>query len=218
MNKDHGPELTSSQLVYSEVKSALTRGERWLDDKFFDSSIANRFGVSRTPAREALSKLLVEGLLTRSGRTYSVREFSVSEIHCLYQLREELECLSVRKACERRSQCNMDVLENLVVAMDKCIDSEEKSFEFSQLDQEYHLAIAEMSGNVFLLEAMYSIQNKSALVRGKHLLRQQSRLRAQVEHKKIIEAFSRELPLVAEAEMRYHIRSSIEAYLRSQDD
>src|ERR1700752_1066794 len=95
--------LNAVDALYAQIKQRVLRHEFEIGSKFFESDVADMFAVSRTPAREALTRLLSEGLLVRSGRIYSVRTFSLTEVKDLFDVRERLECLAVEAAARNYS-------------------------------------------------------------------------------------------------------------------
>ncbi len=218
MNPDIAPDekleaarLPPSALLYESVRGRLLTNTLALGDRFYESDLASLINVSRTPAREILIRLSAEGLVTRNGRSYSVREFSIDEIGKLYLIREALECLAARCAIENLDDADLSRLGALVAAMDHEASTGNVSA-FNLLDCQFHNAIASLSQNVFLVEAMSAMQSKAMLIRNRQLSRPQGLRYAQTDHTRILDALARRLPDVADAEMRHHIRSSVDVF------
>ena len=92
------PVLTDA---YSLILEAIDVGEYKPGDRVVESDLAERFGVSRTPIREALQRLETQSLLARDGRSLIVASLDHNQMAELYVVRSELEGLSARLAARR---------------------------------------------------------------------------------------------------------------------
>jgi GntR family transcriptional regulator of vanillate catabolism len=91
-----------ARIVY-QLSQLIVRGELVAGEKLAEIPLAERFGVSRTPIRYALSVLEKEGLLVRdSSRSFVIRRFSVEEILDAIEVRSVLEGLAAREVAQRR--------------------------------------------------------------------------------------------------------------------
>ena len=204
-----GHRLHAVDTVYDHLKRLILANALDFGGKFFESDIARKFGVSRTPAREALTRLLSEGVLIKNRRTYSVREFSLPEVQDLFDVRETLECLAVATAARVADETTLAPLIELFAMMNQAAQKDDCIPEFNELDRRFHMNIALMSKNRFLIEALSVIQDKAMMVRHRYLAEPQGMLRAQADHALILAAIERRNPEAATAEMRHHIRSSV---------
>lgn len=95
---------SGTERAYCAIKSLAINYEFPPGQSINESLISKQLGVSRTPIREALNRLAVEGLLKFvPNKGYSPRELNVTEIVDLYELRVALETAAFRHACERAS-------------------------------------------------------------------------------------------------------------------
>jgi len=135
------------------MRGAATPGERIRVDK-----LCAQIGVSRTPVREALVALEREGLVrTVPGRGYFVREISFREALDAYQLRIILEPLATALAARRIRDAELPVLRELAsVSTD---GSEESITEAVERNREFHVRIAQASGNARLAEIMADLMD-----------------------------------------------------------
>lgn len=91
-----------SRIVH-QLGQLIVRGELVAGEKLAEIALADRFGVSRTPIRQALAVLEQEGLLVRdASRSYVVRHFSLQEILDAIEVRAALEGIAARTLAERR--------------------------------------------------------------------------------------------------------------------
>ena len=84
--------------AYDMILGAIDVGEFRPGDRLVESDLADRFGVSRTPIREALQRLETQSLLSRDGRSLIVASLDHSQMAELYAVRTELEGLAARLA------------------------------------------------------------------------------------------------------------------------
>lgn len=183
-------EILSMALAPGEVVS-----ERFLQD---------RYGVSRTPIRQALAVLVQEGLINRGVRGgYEVAPIDLQEIRELFEFREEVEDDAVRLACRRATQEELARLRATVDRGRADIDPEE----WLAQGLDIHVELAALSGNTFLRDA---VQNAVArALRLRWLLASDPALRetAWTEHCEILDyVAARDEDAAAEA-VRLHTRA-----------
>ena len=87
--------------VYDQLRAQIARGELRPNERLVEADLAQRLSVSRTPIRESIQRLAVDGLVVNRRRAWFVREHSPAEITALYEVREALEGYAARLAAER---------------------------------------------------------------------------------------------------------------------
>ncbi len=90
--------------AYSMILEAIDMGAYRPGDRLVESELAERFGVSRTPIREALQRLETQSLLARDGRSLIVASLDHNQMAELYVVRRELEGLAARLAAQHATQ------------------------------------------------------------------------------------------------------------------
>lgn len=204
--------------VYARLKAAILSQEIRAATPLQETELGVQFDVSRTPVREALHDLLSEGLVRRHGRFYQVTQMSSLEIRHLYEVREALERMAVLLFIERANPASLDTLHlNLDQQVNALADKDINRL--TALDSQFHLAIADMTGNTFLQQQLASVHDKVMLVRGQTSSTTPTWSdRVIVEHGRILSALSRSDAAVAEAEMRYHLNSVIRLHSGMQQE
>jgi DNA-binding GntR family transcriptional regulator len=125
--------------IYEEIRRSIIVGELKPSDIVNEREVAARFGVSKSPARDALSWLTFEGLLKPLPRYgYMVTSFTVRDIQEAFHLRELLEVEAVRLAVDRIADEELDELE-LTLGPPSPADT--------RINRQFHMALAEASGN-----------------------------------------------------------------------
>ena len=191
------PALTSQAVAVS----ASERAYRQLRDEILDGVLApgaglleveqsDRIGVSRTPLRAAIARLIADGLVAgRAGRGFMVTEMSVDSIHELYEFRRALEEHASRIAATRRDPLVfLQLREQFRAAPELLLHGEDGLHRYYELIDDFDHAVDAAVGNPFLVAALASVRTHLARIR--RLARHNpGRLRAAaVEHLLIIDA------------------------------
>ncbi len=100
--------------AYSLILSAIDNGTYRPGDRLVESELAERFGVSRTPVREALQRLETQSMLKRDGRSLIVATLDHNQLAELYTVRTELEALAARLAARHATPEEIRVLIGMV--------------------------------------------------------------------------------------------------------
>ncbi|WP_431285684.1 GntR family transcriptional regulator [Humitalea sp. 24SJ18S-53] len=190
---------------YGTLKAEITSLRLSPGTQLQEVALGQRLGMSRTPVREALQRLLGDGLVERFGRFWRVILLTETEIRELCELREALECMAVTLAVTRDPACPA-ALEALTEAQVAAVARGDWDT-FNMLDGAFHLRIAEAAGNTALLRQLETLHHRVCLVRGMEQRRPHWSERVPTEHRRIVDAMRRGDAEIAAAEMRYHIRS-----------
>lgn len=202
-----------SDTIYAQLKAAILSQKILPSTALQETELGAQFNVSRTPVREALHDLLNEGLVRRHGRFYQVVEMSTDEIRHLYEVREALERMAVQLSIERATDASINSLYDIIDDQTKAL-AEQDIPKLTQLDSDFHLTIAKMTGNLFLYKQLASVHDKVMLARSQIASTTSTWSHGViVEHERILSALTRRDIAVADAEMRYHLNSVIRLHL-----
>jgi DNA-binding GntR family transcriptional regulator len=129
--------------AYWHVRNGILSGDLPPGTVLAESELANVIGGSRTPVRQALGRLLQEGLIEVGPRRQSiVRGFTSDQREEMRLLREALEGVAVRRACEVMELGAIDRL-RLLIIQQRRVAAAGLNDEFVELDEQFHLSIAE---------------------------------------------------------------------------
>ncbi|NCZ63339.1 MAG: GntR family transcriptional regulator, partial [Cellvibrionales bacterium] len=124
-------------------------------DRLVESELAERFGVSRTPIREALQRLETQSLLSRDGRSLIVASLDHSQMAELYVVRSELEGLAARLAARHATIEEKRVLQDMVNDDYKIVDDPSA---LSRANRRFHKQIHLASHNRFLVQQNITVE------------------------------------------------------------
>lgn len=167
-----------TETVKSAPERASDRAYRVLRDEILDGILAAgtvlleveqaaRLGVSRTPLRSAVARLVADGLVAgRSGRGFSVTEMSVDAVNDLYELREALEERAATLAARSDDRTAFRMLRERFVAAPALLEAGEAGIhDYYALIDEFDAAIDAAVDNPFLVGALDSVRTHLARIR-----------------------------------------------------
>jgi DNA-binding GntR family transcriptional regulator len=187
----------------------LTPGER-LTERWLEG----HFAGSRTPIRAALARLEGEDLVRRDGRNWIVAPIDLGELEQLSEFREPLETTAVRLACARASEADLAAIEEM---LDACQSGAPRD-EWHRVGTDFHVEIARLSGNPFIVKAIESVMTRLSRARWLEVWTEPSREQAWAEHRRILAFIRRNEPDVAAREAADHIRDTRNRLLHSLND
>lgn len=204
-------QVPRGELVYRAVLEALRSGDLKPGDRVREQDIAERLGVSRTPVREALGRLLGKGLLESvGGRGLVVRSLAAGEVVDLYIMREIMEGAAARLAAQHASAPELAALADIHALFTAHLDDEKQ---LARLNRHFHDAIHRAARNPYLDVASRELQDTIALL-GITTFSVEGRPASAVEeHAAILRAINERDADAAEQAARAHIRSALRARL-----
>jgi DNA-binding GntR family transcriptional regulator len=211
--KSRGTENLSTR-VYNQIKNLILCNEIMPGQKLHHQQLSERLGVSRTPVREALTRLVQEGYVAFvPNRGFTCKEIRMQEAEELYELREALEAFAVEKAIENLTETALDQLRE---KMDLYGGDVQNRFTRERLmyDQDVHLEIAQLAGNETLKNSLGHVFERIVLKRRTDGLYDAARgVSAHQQHLKLLQAMEQRNVTEAVTIVRAHIRRGKENVL-----
>lgn len=197
--------------TYQALRTAILSGELVTGTRLIETQLAEALQVSRTPIREALRQLQQEDLVVSDEDGLRVATLSEEDAAQLYDCRIALEQLSVSAACQNASAAQLKKLVQAVDKADKILKQpkhELTKFQLLDLDYQFHRAIAESSGNLWLVSLLDQLFDKMALLRIRTMQQNPDVLEIRKEHRRICQAICDRKVEVAVSAIREHLTAS----------
>src|SRR5215216_331297 len=142
--------LLRSDEIYDSVRADIVHGVLRPNQRLVEVELATRLGVSRTPVRESLQRLVFEGLVQRQRGGWVVHEHSVEEIRAIYEVRAALEGYAAFLAATRVTPAQLEALEALYPPGDDGFDADPDAQ--VALNERFHDGVIAAAGNSRLSE------------------------------------------------------------------
>lgn len=193
---------TNQKDAYALILDAIDSHVYKPGDRLVESDLADRFGVSRTPIREALQRLETQSLLTRDGRSLIVASLDHTQMSELYVVRGELEGLAARLAARHSTPEEIRVLRDMLEQDRKLVGDPAA---LSRANKRFHKQIHLASHNRFLVQQLDLVHRSMALLATTSLAAEGRGTGALAEHEAIVAAIEAGDGDAADAALRDHI-------------
>lgn len=180
--------LPLREVVFKNIRDAIIKGTLKPGERLMETDLADKMGVSRTPVREALRKLELEGfidIIPRKGAV--VKEITSKEIEDVLQVRSVLEALAAREACKKISNEQKKELLKVRNEFEEAVKDKDVDL-MAQKDVEFHDVIFEASENEKLAQILSNLRVQIYRYRVTYLYSEKYLDTIVKEHKKISDA------------------------------
>ncbi|KIR01973.1 hypothetical protein P261_00787 [Lachnospiraceae bacterium TWA4] len=191
--------------VFCTLRDAILKGSLPPGQHLMEMQLATQLGVSRTPVREAIRKLELEGLVImiprKGARVAAISEKSLKDV---LEVRRALEELSVSLACRRMNKEELDEIREINEAFKlACLGDD--VVKIAQIDENFHQKIYQASGNKRLLQLLNQLQNQMYRYRVEYIKNTERRSALFKEHDTLITLISEHKTEEATECIRKHI-------------
>lgn len=180
--------LPLRDVVFNTLRQAILTGELKPGERLMEIHLANRLGVSRTPIREAIRKLELEGLVTmiprRGAEVAQITEKSMKDV---LEVRRTLDALSAELACERISSEEEEALKKACQAFEDAVKTKDTKA-IAKADVAIHDIIAEATGNQRLIQLINNLAEQMYRYRFEYIKDATQHERIIQEHRIIYES------------------------------
>ncbi len=199
--------------AYTMILDAIDVGVYRPGDRLVESELAERFGVSRTPVREALQRLETQSLLARDGRSLIVASLDHNQMAELYIVRGELEGLAARLAARHATVEEVRVLREMVEA-DNLLRDDPSAL--ARANRRFHRQIHLASHNRYLVQQLDLVHRSMALMATSSLAVEGRGAIAQLEHDRIVAMIETRDEDGADDALRAHISVAFMTRLKQE--
>ena len=197
--------------AYSLILEAIDVGVFKPGDRLVESDLAERFGVSRTPIREALQRLETQSLLARDGRSLIVSSLDHNQMAELYVVRTELEGLAARLAARHATAEEVRVLSDMVEEDQKLVNDPSA---LARANRRFHKQIHLASHNRYLVQQLDLVHRSMALMATTSIAVEGRGEDTLVEHQAIVDAIAGRDEDGAYSALRTHISQAFVTRLK----
>lgn len=201
-------------LTYERLKQKIVSGRLPPDAPLIASRLAASEGVSRTPVREALLRLLAEGLVVEKAAGLFVNQLSEEEIIELYEVRVPLEALAARLAAAHVTPVHLVQIEAVHEKFAAAASQSHRDVEWlAAVNLELHRAICQAARNQLLSDFLSRIHEAVGRFRNTTFRRPGRLAEAVAEHQQLVAAIAARDPGLAEVIARNHMQRAMEVRL-----
>lgn len=180
--------LPLRDVVFNTLRRAILRGELKPGERLMEIQLANKLGVSRTPIREAIRKLELEGLVIMIPRKGAeVAEITEKSLRDVLEVRCALEELAVQLACDRIQKEELRELHEAAERFRDILGSDDIT-QIAQADEAFHDVIFIATGNERLIQLLNNLREQMYRYRIEYLKKKDCYPQLLAEHQTIIEA------------------------------
>lgn len=180
--------LPLRDVVFNTLRDAILKGDFAPGERLMEKQLAERLGVSRTPIREAIRKLELEGLVMMMPRKGAeVASVTGKDISDVLEVRATLEALAVKLACKKMSEQDFEELVTVNEAFKKAaMEKDVKTL--IEKDIEFHDVIFHSSNNDKLIQIINNLREQIYRFRVEYIYKMKSYDNLVSEHDEIVSA------------------------------
>ena len=205
--------LPLRDVVFNTLRQAILRGELKPGERLMEIQLANKLGVSRTPIREAIRKLELEGLVLMIPRKGAeVAEITEKSLRDVLEVRRALEELSVQLACEKITKEEIRELERVAKEFQQVVKSSDIT-EIAEVDVRFHDIIYTATDNQKLIQLLNNLREQMYRYRVEYMKRDGVFPQLIAEHEAIIRHIENNEKEKATEVMCRHIDNQVEAVI-----
>lgn len=206
--------LPLRDVVFNTLRQAILTGELKPGERLMEIHLANRLGVSRTPIREAIRKLELEGLVTmiprRGAEVAQITEKSMNDV---LEVRRALDALCVELACDRITDGELEQLKLACEGFEQAIKTQDAK-KIAHADVALHDIIVQATGNQRLIQLINNLSEQMYRYRFEYIKDFSQHDRLVEEHRIIYESIVKKDKNTACMAARLHIDNQEKAIIR----
>ena len=192
--------LPLRDVVFNTLRQAILRGELKPGERLMEIQLANKLGVSRTPIR----------MIPRKGA--EVADITEKSLRDVLEVREALEELAVRLACDKIKEEEIEELKKAAQEFKETLDCEDVT-RFAEADVKFHDIIYRTTDNERLIQLLYNLREQMYRYRVEYLKREDAHETLLAEHERIIETIEKRDKEEAMKAVSRHIDNQVAAVI-----
>ena len=215
--------LPLRDVVFNTLRQAILKGELKPGERLMEIQLANTLGVSRTPVREAIRKLELEGLVLMIPRKGAeVAEITRQDMEDVLEVRTALEELAVKDACDHITDAQLSELKKASNEFKKALLEGKDLVTCADADMHFHDVILSATNTRRLIQMLNNLSEQMYRYRMEYLKDERTHKTLIEEHDAIRRALKKHDKVKAGAAIRVHIdnqkRSILESLTEKEED
>lgn len=199
--------LPLRDVVFNTLREAILKGELKPGERLMEIQLAERLGVSRTPIREAIRKLELEGLvLTIPRRGAEVAKMTEKNMREVLVVRKALEVLAVEIACDVITPTQIVELKEVARAFERSMDTKDLK-KIAEADVRFHDVLYQSTGNTRLLQILNNLREQIYRYRIEYLKEESTYPSLLQEHEALIQGLKNKDKAYVKEIMEKHIEN-----------
>lgn len=199
--------LPLRDVVFNTLREAILKGELKPGERLMEIQLADRLGVSRTPIREAIRKLELEGLvLTIPRRGAEVARMTEKNMREVLVVRKALEVLAVEIACDVITPSQIVELIEVARAFERSMDTKDLK-KIAEADVRFHDVLYQSTGNTRLLQILNNLREQIYRYRIEYLKEESTYPSLLQEHQALIQGLKNKDKAYVKEIMERHIEN-----------
>lgn len=204
-------------IVFKTLREAIITGDLQPGERLMEIKLANELGVSRTPVREAIRKLELEGLVIMTARKGAeVAPINEKDLREVLEIRKSLESLACTLACRNVKDSDVRRLEMINSEISAAVDTEDIEA-ITKKDVDFHETINILTDNKRLIQMLHQLKEHIFRYRFEYIKEMKNKRTIVEEHQRIIDSLkardakkaSREIELHIEIQEKYILNTLI---------
>ena len=180
--------LPLRDVVFNTLRKAILKGELKPGERLMEIALAERLGVSRTPVREAMRKLELEGLVVMIPRRGAqVANITEKDLNDVLEVRMALENLSIENACKKMTEEQLAELKKAAKVFEATME-DGNLVKLAEADVAFHEVIYQSSDNRRLNQVLNNLREQIYRYRVEYLKEEQTRNLLVNEHEELVKA------------------------------
>lgn len=209
------PKSSAAQRIEQELLDEISAGELSPGQRLDETGLAERFGASRTPVREALKRLTAQGVLVQGEkRGVFVAEYSREELSQIFEAMHEIEAACARIVSQRLNLLTRSEIETAQAACVAAAESGDRTA-YLRANEAFHHAIYRATGNPYIAEIASEFRRRTGPFRAKKFASSEDLLASARSHEKLISDIFSEDSATASRTMRSHMTESFMETLKA---
>jgi DNA-binding GntR family transcriptional regulator len=202
------PKMNATEQAYHIIRNNILTGKLEEGERLTETRLSHDLSLSRTPIREAIGRLVIEGFIERqSGYTTRVAYFPEDEAEQVYDIRRLVECYSVQRAARLATEEDIAALRRIHATMKADMPPKDEAAyqRLATANEKFHRTIVAAARSPRLTALMATALDVSMVVRTYSMFSEKDLRRSLNHHEEIIEAIEARAPEWASSVMSAHL-------------